>query len=384
MASIKLSTSVYAVRMRRSVSGETSRLWRHSSTPFIPGIRKSVSITATSPAARSGSAAAPDSARTTRNSAARIASRASSTRGSSSTTRTVASDPLSIADGFVTKSSSSPLSLAHRRWLAQRKDLVQRLAALQSLELRRAQRAVLDERLDVAEGALRGDYMSVEQPCHALDAGRGDHRPPHDDELAPLGRADGARHDRPRRDAHPDVEPPPPGQGPLRRELPDRRDHVERRGDGAPRGIARALGDAEEDHDLVADELLDGALVAEDHLEHPVQVSVEQPDHHRGGRGLDQTRVAADVREDDGGLAPVGGGLEQVGVVQRHLREPGRYIALQLRAHAGFAERAVLVQAQVQERRLEVGVLRGQVAQERVPLDGQSMSLDSSAHGVDQ
>src|SRR5215472_5354732 len=311
MASIKLSTSVYAVRMRRSVSGETSRLWRHSSTPFIPGIRKSVSITATSPAARSGSAAAPDSARTTRNSAARIASRASSTRGSSSTTRTVASDPLSIADGFVTKSSSSPLSLAHRRWLAQRKDLVQRLAALQSLELRRAQRAVLDERLD--------------------------------DELAPLGRADGARHDRPRRDAHPDVEPPPPGQGPLRRELPDRRDHVERRGDGAPRGIARALGDAEVDHDLVADELLDGALVAEDHLEHPVQVSVEQPDHHRGGRGLDQTRVAADVREDDGGLAPVGGGLEQVGVVQRHLREPGRYIALQLRAHAGFAERPVLV-----------------------------------------
>ncbi len=160
-------------------------------------------------------------------------------------------------------------------------DLVERLAILQPLELRGAQLAMADEIAHLAERALGGDDMRVEEPCHALDAGGRDHRPAHHDQLAPLGRADGPGHHRARGDAHPDVEAREALAGPGGGQRAHRGHHLDRRPHRPRRRVLAALGHAEQDDDLVADELLDRALVAEDHLDHLGEVLVEEPDHDR-------------------------------------------------------------------------------------------------------
>src|SRR5580765_7348186 len=110
---MRLSTSVYAVSTIRTAS-HCSWLRRSSSTPVIPGIRWSVTMTATSGSvARRARASSPWPARSTRNSAARIASSESSTRGSSSTIRIVVSSTgppgeYTRRTGFAGRRSSGP------------------------------------------------------------------------------------------------------------------------------------------------------------------------------------------------------------------------------------------------------------------------------------
>src|SRR5207302_3089365 len=176
IASMRLSTSVYAVRMMRTASGACSWLRRSSSTPVMPGIRYSVTMTATSAARKMSSAASPPAARTTRNSAARIAWGASRPRSSSSTIRTVAG-------------SMGPRAPSHRtgdrrdgRLLAE--DLVEHGALLEALEARGAQFAVAHRVAHLTERLLARDDMRSEETCHALDAGGGEDRPADHDELA--------------------------------------------------------------------------------------------------------------------------------------------------------------------------------------------------------
>src|SRR5262249_11143089 len=145
-------------------------------------------MTATSWARRTWRASSPPAARRTRNSAARIASRASSTRGSSSTISTVAG---STRPPGPTGPARASLRYPRRDAVPQTRDLVEGLAILDALELRRAQLAIEHALASAAEGRLRGDYMRIEQPCHALDPRRGDHRPPHHDQFPTAVGADG-------------------------------------------------------------------------------------------------------------------------------------------------------------------------------------------------
>src|SRR5882762_5510883 len=111
------------------------------------------------------SAASPPAARTTRNSAARIASSASSRRTGDR------------RDG---------------RLLPE--DLVEHGALLETLEARGAQLTVAHRVAHLTERLLARDDMRSEEACHALDAGGGDHRPADHDELAPPVGPDGPRH----------------------------------------------------------------------------------------------------------------------------------------------------------------------------------------------
>src|SRR5688572_27556794 len=115
----------------------------------MPGMRWSVTITATRSRASTSSAAGPPPARSTRNSAARIASSESSTRASSSTIRTVAT--------------------SSRRALLP-EDLEQGLPLAEPLEPRCAELAIPYQSLDPAEGGLVGDDVRAEEAGHPLNA----------------------------------------------------------------------------------------------------------------------------------------------------------------------------------------------------------------------
>src|SRR6266851_4044498 len=272
----------------RSVSDDRSWLRRRSSTPVMPGIRWSVTITATSSAASTSSAAAPPPARSTRNSAASTASSESSTRGSSSTMRTVACSRDRL-----------PRSARRRRRRGpEREDLVQHLAVANAFQPGRAELAIPYQTIDAAERHLVRDDVNAEEPRHPLDAGGRDDRTAHDDQLAAAVGADGARHHAARGDADTDVEGRPPLGAPAEPQRRHRRHHVERRADGGRGGVIARLRDAKERDDLVADELLDGAAVPEDHVDHLGEVLVEERDHDRRRRALREAGEARDVGEE--------------------------------------------------------------------------------------
>ena len=293
----------------RTASGVRSWLRRSSSTPVMPGMRWSVTMTATSGSAASRArASSPWPARSTRNSAARIASSASSTRGSSSTIRTVVSSTGSPGAGVLTAARGRD------RRLPEAEDLVEHLALPDALEARPAELATLHELIHLPKCLLLHDDMRVEEPCHPLDARGRDHRPPHHDQLAPPVGADRPRHHPARADPDADVEGGPAVGGPARGEPPDRGHHVERGPHRPQRDVRARLGHPEERDDLVAHQLLHRALVAEDHVDHLREVLVEQPDHHRRRRGLDQPGEAADVGEEHGRLAPVARGRRRSGL----------------------------------------------------------------------
>ena len=105
-------------------------------------------------------------------------------------------------------------------------------------------------------------------------------------------------------------------------------DHVEGRLYRPGCRVAVHFVHAEESDDLVADQLLDSSLVAEDHVDHGVEVLVQQVDDHGCRRGLGEAGEPLDVGEEHGGLPPVAGQLQQRGVGQRQIDEPGRDVAL--------------------------------------------------------
>src|SRR5438445_13851236 len=108
-------------------------------------------MTATFSARKMSSAASPPAARTTRNSAARIASSASRTRSSSSTIRTVA--------GSMGRRAPSHRTGDRRDGRLLAEDLVEHGALLEALEARRGQFAVAHR---VAHPAPQGPQRSEE------------------------------------------------------------------------------------------------------------------------------------------------------------------------------------------------------------------------------
>src|SRR5260370_720788 len=239
---MRLSTSVYAVSTIRTASGVRSWLRRSSSTPVMPGIRWSVTMTATS------------------GSAARRAT------------------------------ASSPWPAGRSRWRRRPRD---------------------------HRGA----------PREARARGR---------------RADGPRQDPTGADADPDVEGGSPVGGPARGQPPHRLHHVGGGPDRPQGDIGPGLRDAEEGDDLVADQLLHRALVAEDHVDHLAEVLVQELDHHRSGGRLDEAGGAAAVREENGGLAPLTPQLPDPRVGGREGDPPGRPGALSPPAHPPFPAQIVL------------------------------------------
>src|SRR5262249_36597588 len=174
-----------------------------------------------------------------------MASSASRTRGSSSTISTVLWSTVAL-------SRELP---RHRDTLAQPEDLVECLPVLEAFEPRGAQLAVPHQLADLAEGTLGRDYMRVEQPRHALDARRRDHRPADHDELAPpVGPDRGGPHG-PRADPDPDVEARERFLLPACRQGFRGVDHVDGCAHCADCRVLARLGHAEERDDLVADKL---------------------------------------------------------------------------------------------------------------------------------
>src|SRR3972149_2832664 len=117
-------------------------------------------ITATGSVCKMGRAASPRSARSTRNSAARMASSESSTLCSSSTIRIVG----------CSRVPSSGSGCADGDAVSVAQDLVEQLPVLDPFQLRCAELPVAHQVADLAERPFGSDYMRVEEPCHALNA----------------------------------------------------------------------------------------------------------------------------------------------------------------------------------------------------------------------
>ena len=95
--------------------------------------------------------------------------------------------------------------------------------------------------------------------------------------------------------------------------------------------VGTRIGGAEGDHDGVADELVDGAPVGEDRLDHAGVVGRQERDHLGRRQGLGETREAADVAEHHRHLLSSPAGPEQGLVLGRDaLPDAGREVAPEL------------------------------------------------------
>ena len=105
----------------------------------------------------------------------------------------------------------------------------------------------------------------------------------------------------------------------------------------------------EEDHDAVAGEALEGALVVEDQPAHRGVVFAEHAHHLLGIGGLGERGEAAQVEEDDGDLAPVAlqrivgaAGDDQLGELRREeALQPADPLELRDAVGDALLERAV-------------------------------------------
>jgi hypothetical protein len=120
-------------------------------------------------------------------------------------------------------------------------------------------------------------------------------------------------------DADADVERGHPAALPVAVEARQRVHLLEGALDRAHRTVGVRHRRAPEGHDPVAHELVERPLLPEDHLDHELEVLVQDVDHHLRGDALAHARETADVAVEDRALLDVGAALLHVELAGDHL-----------------------------------------------------------------